>query len=182
MHRTKPLIIGMDVATLCGIAFGRTDSNKPEILTWNTREGGKSRPHRLAFLGDKCFDLFGKLRPDCLYYESGLGLQAAISIGTSDEVFSFLRGALGVVEAVAVKQKIPIIRSVSVHDARRHLLGSGRIAKGTGKSLIFDRCKVLGWPVTNLDESDACAIWSYGCGQANPMASISVTPLFAHSA
>lgn len=179
--RVKPLVIGMDIATTTGIAHGRADG-RPTTLTWNLREGGKTRPQRLGLLGDLCFDLFTKLKPDMLFYEQGMSMQAALSIGTSDETFCFLRGAIGVVEAVAAKCLIPTIRSVGVQEARKHLLGRGKIPKGEGKQLVFDRCKVLRWPVSNLDESDGCAIWSFGCGEANPMASIAVTPLFSGAA
>lgn len=90
-----------------------------------------------------------------------------------------LRGAIGVVEAVAAKSRIPLIEGVSVQDARKHLIGRGRIPKGEGKKLVHDRCRVLGWTVANNDESDACAIWSYGCAKANPRAAHLTTPLFA---
>lgn len=174
----KPLIVGMDIATSTGIAFGRTDQS-PVTFTWDIRKAGKTRPQRLCMLGDLCFEFFNIQHPDMLFYEQGLMLAVAYEIGTSEDTFALLRGAIGVVEAVAAKCKIPVIRAVSVQDARRHLLGSDRIPKGEGKKLVFARCKALRWPVTNFDESDSCAIWSLGCGQANPLSSVDVTPLFS---
>lgn len=174
----KPLVVGMDIATSTGVAYG-CPSGTPMLMTWNLREGGKTRPQRLGYLGDKCFDFFTNLRPDMLFYEQGLSLAAAAKIGTSEETFALLRGGIGVVEAVAAKAKIPIIRAVDVKEARRHLLGPGRIPKGEGKNLVFDRCRALRWMVANDDESDAAAIWSLGCGEANPLASVGVTPLFS---
>lgn len=176
---TKPLIVGMDIATSTGVAFGEATANHPFTRTWDSRRGGKTRPQRLGMLGDQCFEFFNELHPDMLFYEQGLTLAAAYEIGTSEETFAFLRGAIGVVEAVAAKCKVPFIKAVSVQDARRHLLGPGKIAKGEGKKLVFERCKALRWPATNLDESDACAIWSLGCGEANPLSSAGVTPLFS---
>jgi len=174
----SPLVVGLDIATSTGVAYGRANGN-PDVRTWDLRKSGKSRPYRLAFLADLCFEFFGSFNVDMLFYEQGLTLAAAYEIGTSEETFAMLRGAIGVVEAVAAKCKIPIIRPVKVMDARKHLLGAGRIPKGEGKKLVFDRCRALRWPVTNEDESDAAAIWSLGCGEANPLSSAMVTPLFS---
>ncbi len=174
----SPLIVGMDIATTTGVAYGSA-IGKPSMRTWDLRKGGKSRPHRLALLAEFCFDFFGSFNVDMLFYEQGLSLAAGMEIGMKEETFAMLRGAIGVVEAVAAKCKIPIIKAVSVQDARRHLLGAGRIPKGEGKKLVFDRCRALRWPVTNEDESDAAAIWSLGCGEANPLSSAMVTPLFS---
>lgn len=174
----NPLVVGMDIATSCGVAYGRPNGN-PSVMTWNLRKGGKSRPERLCELADRCFEFFGRMKPDMLFYEQGLSLAAAYQIGTSEDTFALLRGAIDVVEAVAAKTKIPIIRAVKVQDARQHLLGKGRIPKGKGKGLVFARCKALRWPVTNQDESDSCAIWSLGCGQFNPLTAHLTTPLFS---
>jgi len=174
----SPLVVGMDIATTTGVAYGRADSN-PSVLTWDLRKAGKSRPYRLAELFQLSVTFFLKVQPDMLFYEQGLTLAAAYEIGTSEETFAMLRGAIGAVEVAAAKCKIPIIRPVKVMDARKHLLGAGRIPKGEGKKLVFDRCRALRWPVTNEDESDACAIWSLGCGEANPITAHLTTPLFS---
>lgn len=125
-----------------------------------------------------CDRYFSENQVDMLFYEKGLSLGAAFEIGMQEETVALLRGAIGVVEACASKAKIPIIRGVSVQEARKHLVGRGQIPKGQGKSIVRERCRVLGWQVANDDESDACAIWSWGCGQANPLSSVHVTPLF----
>jgi len=174
----SPLVVGLDIATDCGVAYGRP-SDCPKCLSWDLREGGKGRSRRLAQLWDYLHDFCNVHSPDMLFYEAGMGLQTALGIGTSEETFAFLRGAIGVVEACAIKAKIPYIKSIGVQDARKHLLGAGRLPKGEGKKLVFDRCRALRWPVTNEDESDACAIWSLGCGEANPLSSAMVTPLFS---
>src|SRR5882672_11302011 len=118
----SPLVCGLDIATSTGVAYGKPSGN-PNVLTWDLRKGGKSRPYRLAELADRCFEFFGKVQPDMLFYEQGLTLAAAYEIGTSEETFAMLRGAIGAVEVAAAKCKIPIIRPVKVMDARKHLLG-----------------------------------------------------------
>src|SRR5258706_15434828 len=94
----SPLVVGMDIATTTGVAYARADGN-PSMQTWDLRKGGKSRPHRLAFLAELCFDFFGSFNVDMLFYEQGLTLAAAYEIGTSEETFAMLRGAISVVEA-----------------------------------------------------------------------------------
>ncbi len=178
VNNMTTLIAGFDIATTVGVAYGRPD-DVPKLLTWNLRNAGKSRPYRLAALADHCFAFFGEVSPDMLFYEQGLSIGAAYQIGMNEGTVAMLRGAIGVVEAVAAKSKIPVIRAVSVQDARKHLLGKGHIPKGEGKHLVFDRCKALRWPVTNEDESDAAAIFSYGCALANPRIGHLVTPLFS---
>jgi len=168
----------MDIATTTGVAYGRPNGN-PTMLTWDLRKGGKSRPYRLAELADRCFEFFGKVQPDMLFYEQGMNLHVAARIGTGDDTFAMLRGAIAIVEAVAVKAKIPYIKAIDVQEARRHLLGRGKLSAGEGKKLVFDRCRALRWTATNEDESDACAIWSLGCGEANPLSSAMVMPLFS---
>ena len=177
MTTTHPLVVGMDIATHCGIAIGRTNA-VPGVTTWDLSEGGKGRPRRLAELMSLCDSFFVDVKPDYLFYEAGMTLQVALSIGTSDDTFAFLRGAIGVVEACAVKAMVPYIEAIEVQEARRHLLGGGRIPKGEGKKLVLERCRMLRWPANNTDESDACAIWSFGCGKANPRVAHLTTPLF----
>lgn len=126
-----------------------------------------------------CERYFATYRVDALFYERGLSLAAAMEIGMSDDTMALLRGAIGVVEACAARAGIPRIEAVGVQEARRHLLGSGRIPKGQGKKLVRERCHVLGWPTANEDESDAAAIWSLGCGLMSPMTAHLNTPLFA---
>lgn len=172
------LIAAFDIATSTGGADGRS-GDKPRAWTWNLDKAGKGRPQRLAYLRDYCDRYFTETRPDCVFYERGLGLAAAFEIGMSDDTMALLRGAIGVLEASAAKAKIPHIQPVGVQEARRYLLGPGRIPKGEGKALVRERCRVMGWPVANDDEADATCIWAYGCGQMSPAMAAMTTPLFS---
>src|SRR4029077_16738420 len=107
-------------------------------------------------------------KPDAVFYERGLGLAAAMEIGMSDDTRALLRGAIGVVESCAAAARIRRIEAIGVQDARRHLLGAGRIPKREGKKLVFDRCNMLGWAPQNKDESDALALWSLACAKMSP--------------
>ena len=171
------LIAAFDIATQTGCADGFANG-KPRCWHWNLKDAG-SRPAKLAQLRYYCDRYFAETKVDALFYEKGLGLGAAMEIGMSDDTMALLRGAIGVVESCAAHAKIPRIEAVGVQEARRHLLGSGRIPRGQGKVLVRERCRVLGWDVANDDESDAACIWALGCGQMSPAMAAMTTPLFA---
>jgi len=177
MIRGRQIIAGFDIAKSCGCADGAV-GGKPRAWTWSlhVKDG---RPARLALLRDFCDRYFAENPIDALFYERGLGIAVAMEIGMSDDTIAMLRGAIGVVEACAAKARIPRIQPVGVQEARRHLLGPGRIPRGEGKRLVRDRCDVLGWQTKNDDESDALAIWSLGCGLMNPLVAHLTQPLFA---
>lgn len=178
MKRGRALIAGFDVATTCGCADG-VSGGAPRAWTWDLRKGGKTRPERLAHLKGLFERYLAENPVDAVFYEAPMPLAAAVSIGTQDETVWLLHGAIGIIEACATWAKVPTLRAVTVHEARRHLLGAGRIPKGEGKALVLERCRVLGWSPANTDEGDAMAIWSYGCGQMSPLVAHMTTPLFA---
>ncbi len=172
------LVAAFDIATVTGAADG-DPKGKPRCWSWNLREAGDSRPLKLAMLRDYTDRYLAETKPDAVFYERGLRLAAAMEIGMSDDTMALLRGAIGVVESCAATARIKRIEAIGVQDARRHLLGPGRIPKGQGKKLVFDRCCVLGWTPKNRDESDALALWSFGCGLTSPLSAHLSTPLFA---
>lgn len=178
MRNGRQFIAGFDIATSCGCADGIAGGS-PRAWTWRLAEAGKARPARLALLRDYCDRYFSEHRLDALFYERGLSLAVAMDIGMSDDTMALLRGAIGVVEACAAKAGIPRIEAVGVQEARKHLLGAGRIPKGEGKTLVRERCRVLGWRAEDNDQSDALAIWSLGCGLTSPAMAAMTTPLFA---
>jgi hypothetical protein len=178
VRRGKLLITGMDIATSCGVADGCPGDNKPRAFTWDLRAHGKARTDKLAALMRYCERYFSENRVDALFYERGLPLAVAMKIGMSDDTMALLRGAIGIVEACASRAGVPRIEGIGVQEARRRLLGPGRIPAGEGKDLVRDRCRVLGWKVSNDDEADAACIWSMGVGIMSPMNSYKSMPLF----
>lgn len=139
-------------------------------------QGG--RPAKLAMLAAYWSRYLEEDRPAAVYYEAGMTLRVALEVGTTDDTFALLRGAIGVVEAIAYRHRVPVIQAVGVQDARKHLTGRRSFPKGKSKGMVFEHCKILGWPVTNLDESDGAAIWAYGCALSNPRTAHLTTELF----
>ena len=172
------LIAAFDIATQTGCADGRA-GGKPRVWHWSMKDAG-TRPAKLARLRYYCDRYFSETKVDALFYERGLGIAAAMEIGMSDDTMALLRGAIGVVESCAAHAKVPLIEAVGVQDARRALLGPGRIPRGEGKRLVRERCRILGWNPANDDEGDALCLWNFGCGRLSPMSAHLSTPLFAN--
>jgi hypothetical protein len=162
----KLLVSAMDIATTTGVAHGYTNA-MPVSFHWDLRDAGKGRPQRLALLRDLCDGYFTTTPVDLFFYEAGMRTAVSVSIGQTDETVAFLRGAIGVVEACAAKTGIRHIQAIDVRDARKQLTGIRTFPKGEAKDVVFRRCKMLGWNPQTLDESDALAIWHFGCGLAN---------------
>jgi hypothetical protein len=172
------LISAFDIATVTGGADG-DPNGKPRAWHWNLKEAGDSRPLKLAMLRDYTDRYLAEHKPDAVFYERGLGLAAAMEIGMSDDTMALLRGAIGVVESCAAAARIKRIEAIGVQDARRHLLGAGRIPKGEGKKLVMERCRMLGWAPQNNDQADALCLWSLACAKMSPAMAAFTTPLFA---
>jgi hypothetical protein len=171
-------VLGLDLATNTGCADG-FPGGTPRCFTWRLGLGADDRPAKLANLLRYFERYLRDCRPDAVFYERGLAVAVASRIGVNEETVGLLRGAIGIVEAVAFRAGIPRIEAVGVQEARRYLLGRGRQGAGEGKDAVWRMCRTLGWPVTNNDEADACAIWAHGCGLLNPRVAHLTTPLFS---
>lgn len=167
-------ILALDLATTTGGADGAPGS-KPRLWTWVLSDGGDDRPSRLGYLQRFLTAYFAENPTDEMVYEKPLGIAMIANMFarkifvTNEDTLGMLRGAIGVAEACAAVAGVPIIRSMDVQDARKHLLGQRRFGtKNEGKQLAFAACKSFGWAPANLDEADAAALWSLACGQHNP--------------
>jgi Holliday junction resolvasome RuvABC endonuclease subunit len=119
-----------------------------------------------------------------MFYELPLRLVAKRGRGwgggqDNEAAVDVLRGLIGIASASAARAGVKIIQGVEVQDARKAMLGRGRVPAGQGKYLVMERCRLLGWDPATLDESDAMAIWSCGCAMVNPRLAPYTTPLFA---
>ena len=171
------LITGLDIATSCGAADG-VPGSRPRFWTWNLRKAGEGRPARLALLMAYVMRYLDENRPDGVFYEAGMTMRVALSVGATDETLAFLRGSIGVVEACCARAKVPTIQAVDVQAARKHFTGRASFPKGKSKGMVYSHCRALGWTPANQDESDAGAIFSYGCAQMDPRAAHLTAPLF----
>lgn len=171
------LVAAFDLATVTGACDGHPGAI-PRCWTWrlNTVEG---RAQRLAMLADRLDQYLAKAKPCAVFYEAPLPYSVGMRIGMRDDTLSFLRSTIAILETSTIRAGVPRLEAINVQDARRHLVGRGRIPSGEGKAAVLRMCKVLRWPVSNLDESDAAAIWALGCTKINPRMGYASTPLFS---
>jgi len=176
-----PVIAAFDIATKTGVCWGRV-GGKPQLATWDLHLAG-SQAARFSLFFDYCNEFLQTETVDQLWYESPMALGAMHTSGAREETVALLRGLVGVIELAAYRGGIKRIEAFTVQRARKHLTGRGTF-KNTksnpkaGKAKVMEVCRILGVPISNDNEGDAYAGWSYACGLANPRIAHLVTPLF----
>lgn len=91
-----------------------------------------------------------------------------------------LIGLAFTVECIAAARGIPP-QTAHVQSVRRHFVGQGRPDRP--KEVVRERCRLLGWPVNNTDESDAAAVWAWAKAKHDPSFRLeAATPLFGRPA
>ena len=177
----KPNILALDVANSIGFCLGRVGTSEPLIGSINLRDVGTARPRRLLYLAKALASMFARYAIDQVYYEAPMAIAVAARVGATEETMLLLRGAIGVVECEAARAGIEDIDSFTVQEVRKHLLGAGRLPKGTGKKAVMDMVATLGYKVKDDNEADAVAGWLYCSALVDPRRAHLVTPLFAES-
>jgi hypothetical protein len=84
----------------------------------------------------------------------------------------------GIIRGVANLRQVYHIEVVSVGDVRAHFIGVRNMNGRAAKREVMAQCQRMGWPATDLDAADACAVWSYACGIIVPETALQVSPLF----
>jgi hypothetical protein len=181
----KPVIAAFDIATSTGVCFGPV-GGKPRLFTIDMREGGPTRPARLAWFFYQLDVFFHENCIDQVRYEKPMNVTVASKLGVNDDTITLLHGAVAILEVCSVRADIMDINNFSVQDARHHLTGQrahGRTKSGRnlGKEAVMRVCRMLKVDAKNEHEGDAYAGWSYACGLANPRIAHLVTPLFAET-
>jgi hypothetical protein len=168
------IIAALDLATTTGWARGTPDDAIPSsgVMRFGNAESSSDAIFGAAL---KWFSEFFKQepRPTNLIMES-LPPPTAMQGATSAATYARLAGLHGIARSAAHLRGIYDIGEISVLQVRQHFCGS----RAAGKQGVFDKCKALGWPVNDLNESDACAVWHYACSMINPTRGFEVSPLF----
>jgi len=177
MSNSQSLVLALDVATVTGWARGRV-GDMPVSGSIRFGSPGASEnavfAHALTWISTV---LEPQPRLDLLMIE-GLLPPDAMKGSTTRQVRDRLAGLHGVVRAVAFLRGVYEIAQVSVGDVRMHFLGDRKLKSAAAKQETIRRCKALGWPVTDDNQADALAVWSFACGLIDPAHSIRLSPLF----
>ena len=167
-------VLALDLATTTGWACGRPGT-KPKFgfMRLGKPGGGRANCYRVLRLWLDDFQHLHK--PDMIVFESPAApmvMQGRTNIDT-------IKLLIGLAEHVEEWCLGNIeLREASVQQIRPHFIGENMKSK-LAKAATIERCHELGWLVTNDNEADACALWSYQVCCLRPDIAIRMTPLFA---
>lgn len=155
-------ILALDVATVMGVAFGRPQTAP---VTW-TVGFGEVRDHDARFAKAIRFirQMHHDLAPDLVVIEAAIG---------GKDANAFLIGLVACIRGAAkdlgIKTAVYANASIRKHFIGKHLTKrdfphlSETAATKAIKAQVFNRCRALGWAVSDYDQSDAAALWDYAC-------------------
>lgn len=149
------IVMAMDIARNTGVSYG-VPGSAPTSFSFclPTARQEKVFSHLLFETGR----LIKRIKPDILFIEKP---RAKGHRGGESVVYSQL-GYRAIVMAQAFQMDVPIIE-VSPQTIRKHFMGQGNMARSEAKTAVYRRCLALGWKPKTDDESDAMAMWDYGC-------------------
>lgn len=176
--------LALDLATFTGCAVG-APGEAPKFFSWDlaAKLPGEERPtakraERFARLLTLTSNYLAR-HPEItdVITEEPLHIAAAYQAHTSDEAYSFLRGAIGIVEAVAHARGIDSIWHFPVNTVRMTLMDRARFPKGEVKGYVLTHIRArAGWTPSNTDEADAGALWNHWQHIKAPRAAIATVP------
>jgi len=171
------MVLGLDIATVTGFAYGRVNANRP---TWGCkRMGSASAPSSEVFgVAMKwAREFFEQVRPDVLMMEALLP-PSAMPARTTRAVRDRLCGLNAIMMAVAHETGVGEIGCVEVNKIRDHFIYGHSLKRHLVKAAVIRKCKELDWHVSNDNEADACACWSYAVSMIDPKLALRGSPLF----
>lgn len=172
-----PLILALDIATVCGFAKGRVG----EAPVGGSIRFGKPGASNNAVFGNALSWIAKELepqpRPTILIVESMLSPEAKQG-HTSADVRDRLAGLHGIMRAVAHLRGIYDISEGGVAQVRAHFIGYANLKRDHAKRLVMERCAHLGWEASDNNAGDAFALWSYAVGLIDPEWALHLSPLF----
>lgn len=169
------MLLGLDIATKTGFAFGGTADGAPRTGVWRLPGLDANTIDRsLSALHESVRQLCGAAGVEIVAIEAPLQIDSRSA-----------RTALGLISLCAVARAAAHrhgaqVRMVHVQSVRKHFVGNGRPANP--KQAVMDRCDLLGWKFEDDNAADAAAVWAYGMSVSYPKWSPRGTPLFGRAA
>ena len=104
------------------------------------------------------------------------------SVYTGVKVFPMLPADLpAIVGVVAYRHGVYDIRKADTAAVRHHFIGCNP-KRAKAKGMVVRQCYAMGWKVTDDNEADALAIWSFMCSLLDPSLALAPTALFGRTA
>jgi hypothetical protein len=171
------LVLGLDIARVTGFAHGDVHANAP---TWGcVRFGSPNTPSSEVFGNAMLWGntFIPKLKPDLVFVEALLPPDA-MKDRTSRATRDILCGLNAIMYACAHAAGVGEIASAQVNDIRQHFIYDRTLPRKFAKMEVKRKCHELGWNVSNDNEADAVACWSYACSLIDPKLALRGSPLF----
>jgi hypothetical protein len=173
-------ILALDIATTCGWARGHVG----ETPTSGSFCFGRDCSENAVFA--KAIGWFSNFlaplpRPDILVIEAmlpGGAMRGETTIGTRDR----LAGLHAIVRGIAHIRGIYDISVADVGTVRQHFIGARNLRSEIAKREVLEKCRMLGWPVTDHNAGDALATWHFTCSLIKPELALQTSPLFRQRA
>lgn len=181
------LIWALDLATKTGFVQGRIGET-PRISSVQFAKDGDEHEdafrRALTWFADQ-IRIAGE-KPDYLYIEAPINpamlrgswdeQKQDVVLKTNPDTTIRLIGFWAVISAAAGVKNIAV-RNAHVSSVRKAFLGAGNLKGDVAKKRARALCDILGWAVKNNDESDAAAVWFYGCQKVAPQQVQFITPM-----
>ncbi len=157
-------LLTLDLASVSGLAYGEAGSSvKPFVDHWDIRASHIDLvPGNLAYNLRMLFKERGV--PDFMAIEQALSpnVKFGKKQKTNSKTIVHQQRLHGAALGVAGMYRIPKILEVPPSTIRCHFIGQASMGDSAStKAAVFARAKLLGYPVTTLDEADAVALFDY---------------------
>jgi crossover junction endodeoxyribonuclease RuvC len=170
-----PCVLALDLASVTGWAVGEPGAT-PEHGSIRFASKGASHEAVFASAYDWMREKIDQYHPDLVVWESPM--PTSFNRGsTNTNTTTLLYGLPAVIGMTAYKSGIFDIRKATTRDVRMHFIGQNPRGH-VGKKLVIQQCRALGHAVTDDNQSDAIATWSYMCALIEPKLAMAPTPLF----
>jgi hypothetical protein len=168
-------VLALDLASVSGWSFGEPGGT-PDHGTIRFASSGAS--HEAVFAGAMNWmrGLLAVRQINIVVWEAPLA--ASFKRGTTNiNTTTLLYGLPAVIGAVAYHSGIHDLYKADTKAVRLHFIG-GNPPRDVAKKLTKYQCGKMGWKVSDDNEADALATWSYMCSLLEPKLAVLPMPLF----
>lgn len=168
-------VLALDLASVSGWAVG-----EPGMLLahGSIRFASKGASHEAIFANAYQWtaDKIATYGPNLIVWEAPLSTSFKRGSTTNDTT-TLLFGLPAIVGCCAYQRGIYDIRKAETRAVRMHFIGQNP-KRTIAKPMVMRQCRAQGWDITDDNEADALATWSYQCSILQPALAIRPTPLF----
>lgn len=157
------MIIGLDIATVTGIAYGPAGS-VPSSYSVRLKDGDEANAVAQMNLFRELEKRFRESLPVLVAKERALHLAAVAKLGNSAASIELTTKLHGVVETICGLFEVPLIDAPD-STIRKHFIGRANAgSRPETKAAVVERCKLLGYlpeKSRDHDRADALATWDW---------------------